>query len=52
MWQGLKNITDNKRKLSHKLPSVMSLPDELNAFYARFEAGNTEAFHKGTSCSG
>ena len=25
-----------------KLPSEASLPDELNAFYARFEASNTE----------
>ena len=25
------------------MPSVTSLPDELNHFYARFEASNTEA---------
>ena len=35
MWQGLKP--------SRALPSDASLPDELNAFYARFEASNTEA---------
>ena len=43
MWQGLKTITDYKGKSSHKLPSDTSLPDKLNAFYARFEASNTEA---------
>jgi hypothetical protein len=34
---------DYKRKHSHELPSDTSLPDELNYFYARFEASNTEA---------
>ena len=43
MWQGLQTITDHKRKHSRKLPSDTSLPDELNHFYARFEARNTEA---------
>ena len=43
MWQGLKTITDYKGKASRELPSDGSLPDELNAFYARFEASNTEA---------
>jgi hypothetical protein len=33
---------DYKGKPSHKLPSVASLPNELNAFYACFEASNTE----------
>ena len=42
MRQGLQNITDYKRKPSHKLPSDASLPDELNSFYARFKASNTE----------
>jgi hypothetical protein len=42
MWQGLQTITDYKEKPSHKLPSDTSIPDELNAFYARFEASNTE----------
>jgi hypothetical protein len=32
MWQGLKTITDNKRKTSH----VADL-DKLNTFFARFE---------------
>jgi hypothetical protein len=43
MWQGLKTITDYKGKPRHELPSDVSLPDELNSFYGRFEASNTEA---------
>ena len=43
MWQGLKTIMDSKGKPSRELPSDTSLPDELNAFYARLEASNTEA---------
>ena len=42
MWQGLKTNTDYKGKHRRKLPSDTSLPDELNAFYAHFEASNTE----------
>ena len=37
-----KTITDYKGKPRRELPSDASLPDELNAFYARFEASNTE----------
>ena len=40
----MKTITDYKGKPRRKLPSDASLPDELNAFYARFEASNTEAY--------
>ena len=36
-------VTDHKGKHSRELPSDMSLPHELNHFYARFEASNTEA---------
>ena len=43
MWQGLKTTTDYKWNPRRELPSDTSLPDELNAFYARFEASNTEA---------
>jgi hypothetical protein len=43
MWQGLKTITDYKGKPRRELPSAASLPNELNAFYACFEASNTEA---------
>ena len=41
MWQGLQTITDYKGKHSQELPSWTSQPDELNNFYARFEARNT-----------
>jgi hypothetical protein len=44
MWQGLKTLTDYNVKHSRELPSDMSLPDELNYFYACFEANNTEMF--------
>jgi hypothetical protein len=43
MCQGLKTITDQKRKPRRELPSDGSLPDELSAFSARFKASNTEA---------
>jgi hypothetical protein len=43
MWQGLQSVTDYKGKPSHELSSDTSLPDELNNFYAHFEASNTEA---------
>ena len=42
MWQGLQTITDYKGKHSQELPSDMSLSDELNYFYPRVEASNTE----------
>ena len=42
MWQGLHTIKDYKGKHSRELPSDTSLPDELNYFYTRFEANNTE----------
>jgi hypothetical protein len=35
---------DCKEKPSRELPSDASLPDKLNAFFARFEASNTEQF--------
>ena len=38
----MKTITGYKGKPRHALHSDGSLPDELNAFYARFEASNTE----------
>ena len=43
MWQVLQTIIDYKGKHSRELPSDMSLPGELNHFYARFEARKTEA---------
>ena len=38
----MQTITDYKGKHNRELPSDMSLPDELNHFYARFEASNTD----------
>ena len=42
MWQGLQTITNYKGKHSRELPSDTRLPDELNNFYARIEASNTD----------
>ncbi len=41
MWQGINNITDFKRNKTAAVNNAASLPDELNEFYARFEAHNT-----------
>ncbi len=40
MWQGINNITGFKGK-SATVNIAASLPNELNPFYARFEAHNT-----------
>ena len=52
MWQGLQTITGYKGKHSCELPSCTSLPDELNHFYARFEASNTEACMRSSAVPG
>ncbi len=41
MWQGINNITGFKGNKPATVNISASLPDELNAFYARFEADNT-----------
>ncbi len=41
MWQGINNITDFKGNKPAPVNIAASLPDELNLFYARFEAHNT-----------
>jgi hypothetical protein len=41
--QGFQTITNYKGKHIREHPSDTSVPDELNHFYARFEASNTEA---------
>ncbi|KAG5840950.1 hypothetical protein ANANG_G00194350 [Anguilla anguilla] len=41
MWCGLRSITDYKGRNSSDAQPAASLPDELNTFYARFEASNT-----------
>ncbi len=40
MWQGINNITDCKGNKPATV-NIASLPDELNLFYALFEAHNT-----------
>ena len=37
MWSGLRAITDYKGRGCSETQSSVLLPDELNAFYARFE---------------
>ncbi len=41
MWQGINKITGFKGNKSATVNIAASLPDELNTFYARFEADNT-----------
>ncbi len=41
MWQGINNITGFKGNKPATANIAASLPDELNTFYARFEAHNT-----------
>lgn len=41
MWQGISNITDFKGNKPATVNIAASLPNELNNFYARFEAHNT-----------
>jgi hypothetical protein len=44
MLQGLQTITVTKGNLDTSCPVTGSLPDELNTFYAHFEAIKTEPF--------
>ncbi len=41
MWQGINNITGFKGNKPATVNIAASLPDELNTFYARFDADNT-----------
>ncbi len=41
MWQGINNITGFKGNKPATVNIAASLPDELNTFYAHFEAHNT-----------
>ncbi len=41
MWQGINHITGFKGNKPATVNIAASLPDELNTFYARFEADNT-----------
>ncbi|KAI4883718.1 hypothetical protein NFI96_007205 [Prochilodus magdalenae] len=42
MWQGLRHITDYQQRSREVTTSHTTLPDELNEFYARFEALNPD----------
>lgn len=42
MWQGLESITGYKGRSWRKIIGSHITPDELNEFYASFEALNTE----------
>ncbi len=45
MWQGINNITDCKGNKPATVNIAASLLDELNNFYAHFEAHNTNTAH-------
>ena len=52
MWQGLQTMTDYKGNHSRELHSDTSLPDEVNYFYAPFEANNTETCRRAPAVPG
>ncbi|KAK3562666.1 hypothetical protein QTP86_004086 [Hemibagrus guttatus] len=41
MWQGIQHITEYRQRSKGDITPKITLPDELNEFYARFEAPNT-----------
>ncbi|KAK3540847.1 hypothetical protein QTP86_002349 [Hemibagrus guttatus] len=45
MWQGLQHITEYRQRSQGDITPKITLPDELNEFYARFEAPNTGQQH-------
>ena len=45
----MQTIADYKGNHSRELPSDTTLPDELNHFYARFEASNTETWMRASA---
>ncbi len=52
MWQGINNITGFKENKPATVNIAASLPDELNTFYARFEADttHTESVSRSRGC--
>ena len=46
MWKGLHTITDFKETSSCTADTSVSLPDELNSFYARFEVSQTSLLER------
>ncbi len=51
MWQGINNITGFKGNKPATVNIAASLPDELNTFYARFEADNTAHMESAAAAS-
>ncbi|KAK3572536.1 hypothetical protein QTP86_034561, partial [Hemibagrus guttatus] len=52
MWQGLQHITEYRQRSQGDITPNITLPDELNEFYARFEAPNTGQQHKTLASEG
>jgi hypothetical protein len=52
MWQGLQTIKDYKGNQSIEVSSDTSLADELNYFYDRLEASNTDACMRASAVPG
>lgn len=50
LWKGLRTITDYKRPASSMMNANASLADELNTFYARFDAAAIKTTN-GCACS-
>ncbi|KAK3522749.1 hypothetical protein QTP86_032027, partial [Hemibagrus guttatus] len=46
MWQGLQHTTEYRQRSQGDITPKITLPDELNEFYARFKAPNTGQQHK------
>ncbi len=51
MWQGINNVTGFKGNNPATVNIDASLPDELNTFYARFEADNTAHTESSTAAA-
>ncbi|KAK3537413.1 hypothetical protein QTP70_008943 [Hemibagrus guttatus] len=52
MWQGLQHITEYRQRSQGDITPKITLPDELNEFYARFQASNTGQQHKTLASEG
>ncbi|KAK3562739.1 hypothetical protein QTP86_006521 [Hemibagrus guttatus] len=52
IWQGLQHITEYRQRSQGDITPKITLPDELNEFYARFEAPNTGQQHKTLASEG
>ncbi|KAK3518537.1 hypothetical protein QTP70_001502 [Hemibagrus guttatus] len=52
MWQGLQHITEYRQRNQGDIALKITLPDERNEFYARFEAPNNGQQHKTLASEG